>query len=280
MLIHPTSERLIALGFTGMAKALDEQRHAPTTFDSLGFEERLGLLVDREAAERDTKRLDRPPQVCRPAPGRLCRGSRPAHPARHRSRRHGSPGRWRMDRAPREPAHHRPDWSGKKAGSPARSATGLPRRPRRRLPSGRASLRSPRHRQRRRPTRPDAQGLLRQDRPALHFSMTWGLARFLDLHPERRDMLEILRPIPDRPWLPRFVHQPISRSSTGRPPSATRHLADAILGPAASSNANRPCPSPEEKHAEARPATMKPRLTRRVEPDSMSPSFGQYCPRA
>lgn len=57
MLIHPTSERLIALGFTGMAKALDEQRHATATFDSLGFEERLGLLVDREAAERDAKRL-------------------------------------------------------------------------------------------------------------------------------------------------------------------------------------------------------------------------------
>ena len=57
MLTHPTSERLIALGFTGMAKALDEQRNAPATFDSLGFEERLGLLVDREAAERDAKRL-------------------------------------------------------------------------------------------------------------------------------------------------------------------------------------------------------------------------------
>ncbi|MFD1913943.1 IS21-like element helper ATPase IstB [Halodurantibacterium flavum] len=57
MLTHPTSERLIALGFTGMAKALDEQRHAPATFDNLGFEERLGLLVDREVAERDAKRL-------------------------------------------------------------------------------------------------------------------------------------------------------------------------------------------------------------------------------
>ena len=57
MLIHPTSGRLIALGFTGMAKALDEQRHAPTTFNSLGLEERLGLLVDREAAERVTARL-------------------------------------------------------------------------------------------------------------------------------------------------------------------------------------------------------------------------------
>ncbi|PKQ10759.1 MAG: transposase, partial [Alphaproteobacteria bacterium HGW-Alphaproteobacteria-1] len=40
-----------------MAKALDEQRLAPTTFDGLSFEERLGLLVDREAAERDAKRL-------------------------------------------------------------------------------------------------------------------------------------------------------------------------------------------------------------------------------
>jgi len=57
LLINPTSERLIALGLTGMLKALDEQRQSPATFDSLGFEERLGLLVDREAAERDTKRL-------------------------------------------------------------------------------------------------------------------------------------------------------------------------------------------------------------------------------
>ena len=57
MLTHPTSERLTALGLTGMAKALDEQRYAPATFDSLGFEERLGLLVDREATERDAKRL-------------------------------------------------------------------------------------------------------------------------------------------------------------------------------------------------------------------------------
>ena len=57
MLTHPTSERLTALGLTGMAKALDEQRHASITFDSLGFEERLGLLVDREASERDARRL-------------------------------------------------------------------------------------------------------------------------------------------------------------------------------------------------------------------------------
>ena len=57
MLTHPTSERLTALGLAGMARALDEQRRAGPTFEALGFEERIGLLVDREAAERDAKRL-------------------------------------------------------------------------------------------------------------------------------------------------------------------------------------------------------------------------------
>jgi len=56
MLTHPTNERLIALGLTGMAKAFEEQRRSPG-LDALSFEERIGLLVDREAAERDTKRL-------------------------------------------------------------------------------------------------------------------------------------------------------------------------------------------------------------------------------
>jgi DNA replication protein DnaC len=56
MLTHPTHERLITLGLTGMAKAFEEQRRSPD-LDALPFEERIGLLVDREAAERDTKRL-------------------------------------------------------------------------------------------------------------------------------------------------------------------------------------------------------------------------------
>ncbi|MDX8455316.1 IS21-like element helper ATPase IstB [Mesorhizobium sp. VK9D] len=56
MLTHPTHERLIALGLTGMAKAFEVQRRSPD-LDALSFEERIGLLVDREAAERDTKRL-------------------------------------------------------------------------------------------------------------------------------------------------------------------------------------------------------------------------------
>lgn len=56
MLAHPTYERLIALGLPGMAKAFEEQRAAPD-LAALSFEERIGIMADREAAERDSKRL-------------------------------------------------------------------------------------------------------------------------------------------------------------------------------------------------------------------------------
>jgi DNA replication protein DnaC len=56
MLAHPTHERLIALGLAGMAKAFEEQRTTPD-LAALSFEERVGIMADREAAERDTKRL-------------------------------------------------------------------------------------------------------------------------------------------------------------------------------------------------------------------------------
>ncbi len=56
MLAHPTHDRLIALGLAGMAKAFEEQRAAPD-LAALSFEERVGIMADREAAERDTKRM-------------------------------------------------------------------------------------------------------------------------------------------------------------------------------------------------------------------------------
>jgi DNA replication protein DnaC len=56
VLTHPTESRLEALRLTGMLKALEEQRRMPD-IQELGFEERLGLLVDREAAERENRRL-------------------------------------------------------------------------------------------------------------------------------------------------------------------------------------------------------------------------------
>ena len=51
MLAHPTHERLLALGLAGMAKAFEEHLGA------LSFEERVAIMTDREAAERDNKRM-------------------------------------------------------------------------------------------------------------------------------------------------------------------------------------------------------------------------------
>lgn len=56
MLAHPTHDRLIALGLPGMAKAFEEQRNSPD-LGALSFEERVAIMADREAAERDTKRM-------------------------------------------------------------------------------------------------------------------------------------------------------------------------------------------------------------------------------
>jgi len=56
LLAHPTHERLIALGLAGMAKAFEEQRTSPD-LAALSFEERVGIMADRESAERDTKRM-------------------------------------------------------------------------------------------------------------------------------------------------------------------------------------------------------------------------------
>ena len=56
MLNHPTLDKLQDLRFTGMVKALTEQMALPD-IDELSFEERLGLLVDREMTEREDRRL-------------------------------------------------------------------------------------------------------------------------------------------------------------------------------------------------------------------------------
>ncbi len=57
MLHHPTLDKLNALKFTGMAMALNDQLTLEDIND-LTFEERLGLLVDREITERNNRRLN------------------------------------------------------------------------------------------------------------------------------------------------------------------------------------------------------------------------------
>jgi DNA replication protein DnaC len=56
MLNHPTLDKLAALNLRGMLKALEEQSQM-TEATALSFEERLGLLVDREWTERENRRL-------------------------------------------------------------------------------------------------------------------------------------------------------------------------------------------------------------------------------
>jgi len=58
MLTHPTLEKLHELKLTGMAKALEEQMRMPEA-TSLSFDERLGLMVEREATDREQRRLQR-----------------------------------------------------------------------------------------------------------------------------------------------------------------------------------------------------------------------------
>ena len=56
MLLHPTLEKLTTMRFSGMAAALEEQMKMDGLND-IGFEERLGLLLDHEQAVRETRRL-------------------------------------------------------------------------------------------------------------------------------------------------------------------------------------------------------------------------------
>ncbi len=56
MLTSPTLEKLKEMRLLGMAVALEDQLRTPD-ISSLGFEERLGLMVDREQTERDNRRL-------------------------------------------------------------------------------------------------------------------------------------------------------------------------------------------------------------------------------
>jgi DNA replication protein DnaC len=58
MLINATIEKLQDLALGGMARALAEQLASPG-YAELSFEERLGLLVDREAQDRENRRLAR-----------------------------------------------------------------------------------------------------------------------------------------------------------------------------------------------------------------------------
>lgn len=58
MMTQQTMDRLHELRLTGMAQALEEQLRM-TDMESLAFEDRLGLLLERETTVRDDRRLTR-----------------------------------------------------------------------------------------------------------------------------------------------------------------------------------------------------------------------------
>lgn len=64
MLIHPTIERLRELGLKGMAEGLLSQMQQED-MHGVSFEDRLGLLVDQEWAQRQNRRLARLLQVAK-----------------------------------------------------------------------------------------------------------------------------------------------------------------------------------------------------------------------
>jgi DNA replication protein DnaC len=64
VLENATVDSLRSLRLPGMARGLLEQREHPD-YDALGFEERLGMLVDRELTERHNRRLGRMQKAAR-----------------------------------------------------------------------------------------------------------------------------------------------------------------------------------------------------------------------
>ena len=57
MLVNATIAKLEALGLSAMAAGLADQADRPGPWSGLSFEDRLGLLADREADARDARRL-------------------------------------------------------------------------------------------------------------------------------------------------------------------------------------------------------------------------------
>ena len=51
---QPNIDRMLQLGFTGMAEALEEQADI-ANIDQLGFDDRLAMMLEREAEHRDQK---------------------------------------------------------------------------------------------------------------------------------------------------------------------------------------------------------------------------------
>ena len=59
MLTNPLKEKLKALNLTGFLEGLDDQERTPGALGDHSFEDRLGLLVDREITVQENRRTQR-----------------------------------------------------------------------------------------------------------------------------------------------------------------------------------------------------------------------------
>lgn len=125
MLNHPTLEKLQALRLPGMVRALQEQAET-ADIGVLSFEERLGLLVDRELTERENRRLKTRLGKARLRQGRLPGGHR--LPASQRAGQGAAAIAGRLPVAARAPqrAHHGADGRGQDLHRLRPSSPGLP----------------------------------------------------------------------------------------------------------------------------------------------------------
>jgi IstB-like ATP binding protein len=125
MLTNPTIETLKTLKLYGLLEALEEQQQTPTV-QSLSFEERVALLIDRERLYRDNQRRTR-----------LLRGARLKV---GRSRR--PPSRTSTTRPPAGSTSARSPSSPRGSRSAARRTCSSPGRPAQARPGSPARLRS------------------------------------------------------------------------------------------------------------------------------------------
>lgn len=81
MLNNQTHQYLSSLGLNGMLRALELQQAQPESH-RLSFEERLGILIDAEVSDRESRRIERFKRAAKLRQGRACLEDIDYHPNR------------------------------------------------------------------------------------------------------------------------------------------------------------------------------------------------------
>jgi hypothetical protein len=125
MLSEPTVEKLCAMRLRGMAEAFREQQQSPDV-QRLSFEERLGLLIDRQWNWRENRALERRLRDAR-LQGAACVEDIDFHAARSGAA-HGAftGGRIGLGTRTPEPVLDRPNWDRQDVAGASVRTEGLP----------------------------------------------------------------------------------------------------------------------------------------------------------